>query len=126
MKNEQEYLHKLQVEVEDLKEAFKDTLANNKEPLQIFTGVLFGLAAGAILGILFAPNSGKQTRSTIANSVKGVGDNLMEIAKQGASSINDLKQKATQKVKSTLEQRDGEEAVYAYERMHQKASLDTL
>lgn len=47
-------------------------------------GVLTGLAAGAIIGILFAPESGESTRERLAqgaDSVKGSAQDLLDNAK---------------------------------------------
>ena len=47
-------------------------MSNSKAAL----GFLAGAAAGAILGILFAPDSGKETRKKISKKTSDMGDNL--------------------------------------------------
>jgi gas vesicle protein len=42
----------------------------------IFLGVLAGLATGAILGIMFAPDKGSDTRRKIVNKGEDYVDNL--------------------------------------------------
>lgn len=42
---------------------------------KVILGVIGGLATGAILGVLFAPNSGKNTRKKIADKSKTLKDN---------------------------------------------------
>lgn len=42
----------------------------------IFVGVLSGLAVGALLGVLFAPDKGSNTRKKIAQKGTDVADNL--------------------------------------------------
>lgn len=41
------------------------------------------MAAGALLGILFAPKSGKETRKQIADSSKDYADDLLNRIKSG-------------------------------------------
>lgn len=41
-----------------------------------FTGVLFGAAVGFLLGVLFAPAKGDETRKVIADKSKEVADDL--------------------------------------------------
>lgn len=47
-------------------------MSNSKAAL----GFLAGAAAGAILGILFAPDSGKETRKKISKKTSDMSDNL--------------------------------------------------
>lgn len=44
----------------------------------VLLGVLAGLAAGAALGILFAPDKGLYTRKKIANKVQQYADEIKE------------------------------------------------
>ena len=45
---------------------------------KIITGVLAGAAAGAITGILLAPDSGKNTRKKIIDGTNDMVDNLKD------------------------------------------------
>ena len=44
----------------------------------VAVALVAGLAAGAILSILFAPESGEDTRKLIRNRAKGLGDNAKD------------------------------------------------
>lgn len=45
---------------------------------KVILGVIGGLATGAILGILFAPQSGKKTRRKIKDKSRELKDNMKE------------------------------------------------
>lgn len=45
---------------------------------KILLGVLAGLAAGAVLGILFAPDKGSETRKKVAKKAEDYTDGLKE------------------------------------------------
>jgi gas vesicle protein len=45
---------------------------------KVILGVLGGLAAGAIMGILFAPEKGKKTRKKIKNASNDYADELKD------------------------------------------------
>ena len=44
----------------------------------VAVALVAGLAAGAILSILFAPESGEDTRKLIRDKAKGIGDNAKD------------------------------------------------
>ena len=60
---------------------------------KIVAGVLAGLAVGAVLGLLFAPDKGSTTRQKISDSMKGFG---RELADQAEGFISDKANKAKQ------------------------------
>lgn len=64
---------------------------------KIVAGVLAGVAVGAILGVLFAPNKGSETRQKLSESVKGLGKDL---ADQAEGYLSDK----VSKVKNTAQQ----------------------
>ena len=55
----------------------------------VFVGVLSGLAVGALLGVLFAPDKGSNTRKKIAQKGTDVADNLKGSFSDFIASIED-------------------------------------
>jgi Gas vesicle protein len=51
--------------------------------MKVITALFAGLAIGAILGILFAPKSGKETR----NDLMDKGERFMEMGKESVSDV---------------------------------------
>ena len=43
---------------------------------KVLIGLLAGLAAGAALGLLFAPDKGSETRDKLGQSLKDFGDSI--------------------------------------------------
>lgn len=70
---------------------------------KIIAAAAIGLAAGAVLGILLAPASGSETRSTITDSLAGAGSTIKDKAKQGLDKISDLSSQAVSSVKSKVQ-----------------------
>lgn len=80
------------------------------KPNKVILGTIGGLAAGAILGILFAPSSGKKTRRRIAEKSKALKesakvdfDNLIQKIDSKYKSISDDTHKFLQDGKTKLE-----------------------
>ena len=69
-----------------------------------------GIAIGAALGVLFAPEAGTDTRSNLGTSLQEFGNSVADKAQQGKEAITNLKDKAVDAVKSKLEGVEGEDA----------------
>ena len=66
---------------------------------KVFLGVLAGIAAGAVLGILFAPDEGKNTRKKMVNKSKRYSDDLK-------SKFDKFHDSLTEKFDGTMEDAD--------------------
>lgn len=92
----------------DAESLFKDVTRtnsrsnNNDETAKLIAVAAIGLAVGGILGILFAPSAGSETRSTIADSVNGFSGTVRDKARQGMDKLADLKNQAVDSVKTRV------------------------
>ncbi|MBE8722841.1 YtxH domain-containing protein [Sphingobacterium pedocola] len=69
---------------------------------KIVAALLAGLAAGAVLGVLFAPEKGTETRDKINESLADLGEALKERAEEQLDQLNDFKEKIVSVVKTKL------------------------
>lgn len=75
---------------------------NSKTILAVFAG----LAAGTIIGLLFAPQKGKDTRDSLANSIKDIEDKVKERASKEMNNFNEFSEKLTNNIKSKMKHSD--------------------
>ena len=73
-----------------------------KDNSKVFVALLVGLAAGAALGILFAPEKGNETRDKLADSLKNLGDSIKETAAAEINNLIGLKDKVVDNIKSKI------------------------
>jgi gas vesicle protein len=72
--------------------------------------LLAGLAAGAALGMLFAPEKGSDTRDKLSDSLKNLGDSIKERAASEIDNLTDFKEKVVSNIKSKIKQAENEYA----------------
>ncbi len=71
---------------------------------KILAAVAAGIAAGAILGILFAPDKGTETRRKINDEGRKLAEGAKEKFRKGREKFNDLKEDFEQRVKETVDE----------------------
>jgi gas vesicle protein len=69
-----------------------------------FRTFLNGVAVGIILGILFAPDSGEETRRKISQRASGIKDKYYDIADDVAYTYHKVKNKANEVVNKTKDE----------------------
>ncbi|MES2829036.1 MAG: YtxH domain-containing protein [Bacteroidota bacterium] len=75
---------------------------------KVLIGLLAGLAAGAALGLLFAPDKGTETRDKLSQSLKDLGDSIKDRAADEINNLSSLKDKVVNSVKSKIKQTEDE------------------
>lgn len=73
-----------------------------KDNSKVLLALLTGLAAGAAMGILFAPEKGSETRDKLSDSLKNLGDSIKDRAANEIESLTDFKEKVVESIKSKL------------------------
>ena len=76
---------------------------------KILVALLAGIAAGAALGILFAPEKGTETRDKLTESLKNLGDSIRDTAASEIDNLVGFKDKVVENIKSKIK---GVEAEY--------------
>jgi gas vesicle protein len=71
---------------------------------KILTALAAGTAAGIILGILFAPDKGSETRRKINEQGKKVADDLKDKFEKGKEKFNDLQADIEKTVKEKVKE----------------------
>jgi len=69
---------------------------------KVVVALLAGLAAGAALGILFAPDKGEDTRDKLSQSLKDLGDSIKDKAADEINNLTNLKDKVVSSIKTKL------------------------
>lgn len=69
---------------------------------KVLAALLAGLAAGAAIGILFAPEKGSETRDKLSDSLKTLGDSIKDRAADEIGNLTEFKEKVVDSIKSRL------------------------
>ena len=67
---------------------------------KVLAAVLAGLAAGAALGILFAPERGSDTRDKLNDALKNLGDSIKDRAAEEIDNLANFKESVVDKIKT--------------------------
>jgi gas vesicle protein len=70
---------------------------------KVVVALLAGLAAGAALGILFAPDKGNETRDKLSESLKNLGDSIKETAANEIDNLVGMKDRIVNNIKSKVQ-----------------------
>ena len=73
-----------------------------KDNTKVVVALLVGLAAGAALGVLFAPDKGGETRDKLAESLKNLGESIKETASKEIDNLMAYKDKVVDNIKSKM------------------------
>lgn len=69
---------------------------------KVVIALLAGLAAGAALGLLFAPEKGSETRDKLTESLTKLGDSIKETAAAEIDNLVGLKDKVVENIKTKI------------------------
>ena len=73
-----------------------------KDNTKVVIALLAGVAAGAALGILFAPDKGNETRDKLSESLKNLGDSIRETAANEIDNLVGMKDKIMDNIKTKM------------------------
>lgn len=74
---------------------------------KVVAALLAGLAAGAALGILFAPERGSETRDKLNDALKNLSDAIKDRAAEEIDNLSNFKENVVDTIKSKLNKEEG-------------------
>ena len=77
-------------------------MANGNGTGKFIGGLLLGGAIGAVLGILFAPRSGKETRQMLKESAQSLPEDLGELAERAQETAQRTIDEAVQRLQEAI------------------------
>lgn len=80
-----------------------------KDNTKVVVALLAGLAAGAALGILFAPERGTETRDKLNDALKNLGDSIKDLAAEEIDKLSVFKDDLVSSIKSKIQKTEVEE-----------------
>jgi gas vesicle protein len=78
------------------------TFKQDNSGVKVAVAILAGLAAGAALGILFAPDKGTETRDKLTDSLGSLTDTIKETAAAELDRLADLKERVVGNIKNKI------------------------
>lgn len=79
-------------------------MAENENETSGFGWFLAGLGLGALIGVLYAPKAGKETREDIVNGAMEAKDKASELVEQGRQKANEYVEQGRQVANEYVEQ----------------------
>lgn len=73
-----------------------------KDNSKTVLALLAGLAAGAILGVLFAPDNGSDTREKLSDSLKDITDSIKDTAGRELQNLLGVKDRIVSDIKTKI------------------------
>jgi gas vesicle protein len=95
----------------------------SKSTKNVLIGFLTGIAAGAVIGILYAPDKGSKTRNKIKNKTKELGNNVTESLSKQVDNIKQHVSNFVDDIKSKFENLESEVKKKASDQQNAAAGL---